>query len=304
MSRLLTTLSCIALLVPAPVVAQLSIGGDMSNFGSRMLSPGFQPDPLTVSVISGGSLSVSDMGLGFGCVGYATEQPDFILDLTDPTSSLRIFFEGDGDTGLVINGPGGDWHCNDDASGLDPMVEFEGAAAGQYDIWVSSYASGESISGTLSITELDLGPGGAMLGALEVGGSSANFGSATLSPGFSPDPYTVSVTSGGGIDAGMMDLAISCVGYVTAQPDFILNYGDGGTLLHLYVDGEGDTALIVNAPDGSWWCDDDTNGLDPRVTFKAPQSGQYDIWIASYSSGEAISGTLGITELDPPGGGR
>ena len=293
----------LVLTLPASLPAQqLAVGGDMSNFGSRMVSPGFTPDPLEVSIISGGSVAVSDLDM-FDCVGFATEQPDFILDLTDPTDRLRVYFEGEGDTGLVINAPDGTWHCNDDASGLDPMVTFQGAASGQYDIWVSSYSSSESISGTLSITELDMGPGGVSTEALVVGGEESTFGRVALSPGFSPDPHTVPVTSGGNADASLMDqLPATCTGYVTAQPDFILDYSEGGTLLHLYVEGEGDTALIINAPDGTWHCNDDANGTDPRVTFKAPRAGQYDIWVASFFSGENIRGTLGVTELEPPAG--
>lgn len=298
-----TSLALLALLLPSALAAQLAPGGDMANFGSRMVSPGFTPDPMEISVVSGGSVDISSLDIGIGCVGYATEQPDYILNLSDASTQLSIFFEGDGDTGLVINAPDGTWHCNDDAVGLDPMVTFDGARSGQYDIWVASYSSSESISGTLSITELDYGPGGASMEDLVIGGDQGTFGRTSLSPGFSPDPYTVSVTSGGSVDTSLVDdLPFACTGYVTSQPDFILDYASGGTLLHVYVEGDGDTALIINGPDGSWHCNDDTNGVDPRVTFKAPQAGQYDIWVASFFSGESISGTLGITELDPPGG--
>ncbi|MDT8367806.1 MAG: hypothetical protein RQ745_01260 [Longimicrobiales bacterium] len=300
----LVSLLSLSSLPGSPLSAQLSVGGSTSNFGSTSISPGFTPDPLTVSVVSGGSIAVADLGLGTGCVGYATRQPDYIVNLSERSSRLRVFFEGDGDTGLVINAPDGSWRCNDDGRGLDPIVTFDGATSGQYDIWVSSYADGTSINGTLSITELDYGPGAGpdAPGALEIGGSVSNFGRATLSPGFSPDPWTVSIVSGGSLDVRGMELGAACVGYATARPDYILDYTAGGSLLHLYVEGEGDTALVINDPDGNWWCDDDTEGLDPRVTFKAPPNGQYDIWVASYSSGTSISGVLGITELTPPGG--
>lgn len=291
------------LLLPSGLTAQLAPGGDMATFGSRMVSPGFTPDPIEISVVSGGSVDVSAQDIGFGCVGFGTEQPDYILNMSDATAQLRIFFEGEGDTGLVVNAPDGSWSCNDDAYGLDPMVTFDDALSGQYDIWVTSYSSSESISGTLSITELDLGPGGVTMEELVVGGDQGTFGRVSLSPGFSPDPHTVAVTSGGSVDASMMDdLPVSCTGYVTAQPDFILDFADSGSLLHIYVEGDGDTALIINAPDGSWHCNDDTNGVDPRVTFKEPMSGQYDIWVASFFSDENVSGTLGITELTPPSG--
>lgn len=297
-------LALAALLLPATLVAQeLSIGSDMATFGSRMIAPGFTPDPLQIEVVSGGSIEVASLDLSFECVGFVSEQPDYILTLTDEFDEVGIYFEGEGDTSLIVNGADGEWYCNDDAVGLDPLVVIEGARSGQYDIWVGSYSSGETVTGTLSITELGHGPGGITLEDLITGGDDANFGHESLAPGFTPSPYRVEVTSGGSVDVSMHDdLPLDCVGYVTARPDFILDWAEGGTLLHIFFEGDGDTALVVNAPDGSWWCDDDTNGLDPRVTFKGPRAGQYDVWVASWSSDEMIEGTLGITESNPPRG--
>ena len=56
--------------------------------------------------------------------------------------------------------------------------------------------------------------------------------------------------------------------------------------------------LLVNAPDGSWYCNDDSNGLNPMVSWSSPRSGQYDIWIGTYGSGSGMaSATLTISEL-------
>jgi len=59
-----------------------------------------------------------------------------------------------------------------------------------------------------------------------------------------------------------------------------------------------DTSLIINNPNGSWVCNDDSESLDPMVIFEDPIEGQYDIWVGSYQRGESIVGELGITELD------
>ncbi len=293
------------------VSAQLQFGGTSSNFGSTTLAPGFTPDPQTVSIVSGGSLNVSSMNLGDECVGYATPQPDYIVTLSSSSSRLRFYVEGDGDTGLIVGAPGKRFFCSDDEVGLDPMVNFNNAQAGQYNVWVSSYSDGESIASTLYITELDYQPisdGMAGFGDvefLEIGGDESYFGMTTLAPGFTPDPHTVSVTSGGSLDVSAMDLGVGCVGFATAQPDFILDYARDGSMLRFYMEGDGDTALIINAPDGSWHCNDDSYGtVDPTVTFEGALAGQYDVWIASYQSGTNISGTLSITELNSnrPGG--
>jgi hypothetical protein len=60
-----------------------------------------------------------------------------------------------GDTTLLVNTAGGAWVCNDDSyGGTNPTVDIPNAGAGQYDVWVGSYRSGEQIRGALHITEL------------------------------------------------------------------------------------------------------------------------------------------------------
>jgi hypothetical protein len=132
----------------------LRIGGSDSNFGAATLRGGFPQDPHQVHVVSGGSLNVSNMGHGSGCVGYVTRKPDFILHYNNAASFLRLFVRAGGDTSLIINDAGGRWHCNDDSSGLNPMVDIQNPPSGQYDIWVGSYEAGANISGNLFITEL------------------------------------------------------------------------------------------------------------------------------------------------------
>lgn len=135
--------------------AGLQIGGSASNFGRGGLRGGFMPDPFTVNIVSGGSLDASTMGLGSGCRGFVTRQPDYILNYDAPASFVRIYFAGSGDTTLVINDAAGRWHCNDDSyGGLNPTVDINRPAGGQYDIWVGSYRAGENVRGTLNVTEL------------------------------------------------------------------------------------------------------------------------------------------------------
>jgi hypothetical protein len=147
----------LALGVAGSVVAQsqLQIGGSTSNFGRHGLRGGFMPDPYTVSITSGGNLDASTMGLGSGCRGFVTRQPDYILFYTHPSSFLLIYYAGSGDTTLVINDGSGHWQCNDDSfGGLNPTVDIAHPPAGQYDIWVGSYRANENIRGSLHVTEL------------------------------------------------------------------------------------------------------------------------------------------------------
>ena len=119
------------------------------------------------------------------------------------------------------------------------------------------------------------------------------YGSVSLNPGFMPDPYQVQVVAGGTIDAS--SLSSACVGMIANAPDYRLQYGSGGSQLFIGVTSSADTTLVVNAPDGSWYCNDDYNGLNPVVGGEMPDGGQYDIWVGTYGSSTAPA-TIFITE--------
>lgn len=126
---------------------------------------------------------------------------------------------------------------------------------------------------------------------------SPSYGSASLSGGFSPDPYTVSLRSGGSIDANER-LGSSCRGYIANAPDFRLQFSAGSLPLILSVASGSDTTLVVNAPNGQWYCDDDGGeGLNPSLRFGSPMSGQYDIWVGTYGRTSYENATLHISEL-------
>jgi hypothetical protein len=124
----------------------------------------------------------------------------------------------------------------------------------------------------------------------------ANYGSAALAPGFSPDPYSVGMTAGGPVDVSY--LGGSCTGFATGAPDFKIHYGTGGSLLRLYfVASSGDSTLVVNDPFGNFYCVDDSFGTpNPTIDFNNAAGGTYDLWIGSFSSGATVSGTFFATE--------
>ena len=126
-------------------------------------------------------------------------------------------------------------------------------------------------------------------------GASGTAGSISRSSGFTPDPITVSIYSGGGIDASQT-LGGSCVGMVADAPDYEFTYDAGSLPLTFSVASDEDTSLVVNGPDGEWYCVDDSDGLDPVLRWARPMSGTYDIWVGAV--GRAGSSTLYITELN------
>ncbi len=114
------------------------------------------------------------------------------------------------------------------------------------------------------------------------------FGSTALNSGFLPDPFNVSLTAGGSLDAA----SVGCMGSIANAPDYRMQWGGGRVTIG--ANSSSDTTLVVNAPDGSWYCSDDVNGFNPALVFN--QSGQFDIWVGVYNGGTA-SATLYFTEF-------
>jgi hypothetical protein len=124
----------------------------------------------------------------------------------------------------------------------------------------------------------------------------ANFGEISLASGFTPDPQVIAVRSGGSLNA--QSLSPSCAGFISQAPDVRLHFDSGSLPLIISVDARADTTLVVNAPDGTWYCDDDAgNGVNPMVRFNRPQSGRYEIWVGTYANASLQPADLYISEL-------
>ena len=288
-------------------------------YGERHLSTGFLPDPYRVTVTSGGTVPVSY--LGGDCTGFAAQAPDYRLHWAGSAAELRILFSASqgGDTVLVINRPDGSWACNDDASAntVNPLVVFNTPLAGVYDIWVASFDQDTYIDGTLHITERPLTPDNDLSGtALDAGGAGAGssagtagldynldpiYGSIRLAEWFTPDPHQISGVAGGPVDVSALNLGPGCTGYASSAPDFRLHWSGGTDDLRLLFEADqpgNDTVLIINTASGGWLCNDDAHGntLNPMVRLRGQPPGQFDIWVASYRSGDFIQGRLTVTE--------
>jgi serine protease Do len=56
----------------------------------------------------------------------------------------------------------------------------------------------------------------------------------------------------------------------------------------------------VYGPDNRWYCNDDFGSSDPLVVFQNPRSGNYNIWVGTYSSSAANpAARLVISEGNP-----
>ena len=124
-----------------------------------------------------------------------------------------------------------------------------------------------------------------------------NYGTINLRSGFMPDPRVIALQSGGNIDVSRLNS--NCQGFISNAPDVRLNYSAGSLPLYISVDSSADTTLVINGPDGEWYCDDDGGeyGLNPSVRFNRPRSGRYEIWVGTYGGATLRNARLHISEL-------
>ena len=130
-----------------------------------------------------------------------------------------------------------------------------------------------------------------------------SFGVVSITSGFEPETNWIHLLAGGANLGEYTDrtLDIRCAGYFADPPDFRVFFTPGTDPLSFYVESGADTVLLINAPDGEWYCNDDSSGLDPALTFDTPLAGQYDIWVGTYSAtdGDYPGATLAITQGTP-----
>jgi len=294
-------------------------------FGSVSLRSGFTPDPYVVELLVGGEVSASSALSGYNigqagdrrCRGNIAEAPDFRLQYEAGNFlPLILRVDADFDTTLVVNGPDGTWYCDDDSGpGVQAALQWDNPRSGQYDIWVGAFSSSRNYEpAVLEISELTRGGGS---GRRSGGGSASGLdfslpalnGVISLQTGFTPDPRTVNVTARSQVSVSnaLSNANVGntgdgrCRGHTGAAPDVSVRY-EAGDFFPLVVRAIAsyDTTLVVNAPDGSWHCDDDSGqGVQAELVFDRPRSGRYDIWFGSFSSNrDGQRGRIEISELD------
>lgn len=281
----------------------LDVMGQPSH-GTFAVNTNFQPDPATYHGNAGGPIDMATAVTD--CNGYVAAVPDFRVNYTAGTFPLRFYVDtADTDTTLAINAPDGNWYCNDDTVGLHPVVDFASPQSGQYDIYIGTYAQGQEPRVALYLTEIpnQFGPTGEAsqaTGAVDWSGAPA-FGAHHLASGFQPDPASFPLTAGGNNQSSeAISTAMgSCfAGWVASVPDVRVNYTSGSLPLRFYVSTPNtDTTLAIHAPDGQWYCNDDHTGLHPALDFAAPLSGQYDVFVGTYSQSEFPEVNLLVTEM-------
>ena len=97
---------------------------------------------------------------------------------------------------------------------------------------------------------------------------------------YRPDPVSVSGAAGGPILAS--SIGGGCAGRVGSAPNVQLTYWAGDQPLYLRTAAAADTTLLVHAPNGSWYCDDNgRGGLNAQLYFPSPDSGTWLIYVGA-----------------------
>ena len=281
-----------------------------ANFGTADLSGGFQPDPYVVEISAGGSVNIQE-AVGDVCEGiargYASAAPDFSVNYTDGSAPLYFTGSSDRDTTMVINGPDGRWHCDDDGadSPLDPQIIFNNPQVGRYDVWIGTYSDTDEFpASTLYVSARGLTSSGPTKGpSTSLNWDAApTYGSTELNAGFLPDPHTVGLDAGGTY-AAATEVGDHCRGYVAEVPDYAVYYSAGSFPLYFTNESNTDTTMVVRSPNGQWSCDDDSNGsFNPQIVFDNPETGLYTIWVGTYSSTDDYPrSTLYVSEVGSGG---
>jgi len=181
-------------------------------------------------------------------------------------------------------------------------LHFGSPMSGRYDIWVGTYGSASNHDALLFLSELSSVTADTVSQAANTPSGPdwslrPTYETVSLRGGFTPDPYRVRLQSGGPIRAND-SIGGNCVGYISEAPDVRLNFQPGSLPLIISVNSGTDTTLVINGPDGRWYCNDDGgNGLNPSLRWNSPMSGQYDIWVGTYASARNANAQLHISEL-------
>jgi len=118
------------------------------------------------------------------------------------------------------------------------------------------------------------------------------FATVNLTAGEELDPFIVSVTATGTVDASTV--AEGCLGFIPDVPDVVLNWSGTGELLRIFFYSLGDATLTIVTPDDDVLCNDDVNAtlLDPMVDIENPAEGRYAIYVGHFELEASFPGFL------------
>ncbi len=309
---------------PAATQAAVAEGANAAPASAYLtINPeaGFPLDPFLVSLQGGGPVEAST--LSDGCAGYIPSSPAVTVDYKGKADLLRAFFYSDGDTTMVVQTPNGDYVCNDNTNSLvlDATVEITKPVQGSYNVWVGSASAKALVPGFLVFTShSNLTAGTMALGSLvkrptapavlpvrDRLATAAKWIEEAASKVAAADvlkaggkAVTKEITANGALPAPELQTGDTlCGGLVTVTPDYAFDWSGDAKTLTLCVEANGDTTLLVKAPDGSFLCADDADSsrnLNPSLAISEPAAGRYLVWVGRVDPSKPVAGKLTLTE--------
>lgn len=249
-----------------------------------------------------------------GCPGHVAGAPTVTATLADPAEPLSLFVVGEGATGILVAGPDGIHHCDTvDRYGI-AHVRLQQALPGQYQVWPMVAGSGAAASGQIVLAEQPLGPRDIVsLTGLVVD-------PAVLPPLLSEQPLVPDAKPAAGRiampESGIAELAVTLAGGVPAdeagpecsgditqtRPDVTLGLQTAEPLLAIAAAAQhADTTLVVVAPDGAVYCNDDAQNYDPAVVLGDAAPGAYAIWVGVRGEGVGSEALVRVGREAPAG---
>jgi hypothetical protein len=214
------------------------------------------------------------------CKGNLSAEPGHVLTVSgdrEVTIAARPSTARMADLTLVVRAPDGSWLCVDDADELNPVLELE-ATDGNYKVWVGAYSEGlnENYRLTVNRGQADLGEI-APSGPDPVATDQGSYGGFRIVEGTGHG--TLEGTAGGTREA--TDISPGCSGYIAMTPDHVLTLEDELTL-RLRVESREDTTLVLQGPDDTVHCNDDTDGWNPALRETLPP-GVWSVYVGTYA---------------------
>jgi hypothetical protein len=146
-----------ALAQPTPQVPLQVLRQELGARAAKALALEAGAKPVTVEVTSEGKIPAFALPIkARGCAGLLADKPDYTFDWSGQSKNLRIFFEGELDSSLLVLGPNGLAICNDDAeagANVNPVVDVSNPAEGTYLVYVGRLNPTQPVKGKLTITE-------------------------------------------------------------------------------------------------------------------------------------------------------
>jgi hypothetical protein len=85
-----------------------------------------------------------------------------------------------------------------------------------------------------------------------------------------------------------------CVGYVTLEPSFLIEMPFDAAFIRVFTESDQDTTLAIRTPQGTFMCDDNTNGWNASIEGRF-RSGVYPVWVGTRHQNLSPAYRLAVT---------